>query len=459
MESIGPTPLGLVAAGAGVLILGVLAAMVVVSLRENEPRAAIRALLLTVGLPFPFLVAGFGAYPHQDLVAGTLLAVTGLFLFVLTLPTRAPRFEDDTPTKRFDERDTMFSRNELVPGTERFEEYYARRPEKKPLDDRFRAQPGLLKKRATLFDPFLFPSAQATFDTVERLRPHVDGPVAAERAPVDPAAATHFLHEWAIHLGAVSAGVTGLCDHHLYTHVGRGEEYGKPVTLDHRFAFAFTVEMDREMILHAPLGPTVMESARQYLASGAIAVQMAAFIRSLGYPARAHIDGNYRVVCPLVARDAGLGEIGRMGLLMTPELGPRVRIAVVTTDLPLEPTEVRREPTTIDFCLRCRKCADACPSDAIPLGDRVEIDGVKRWRIDSEACFTFWTRIGTDCARCMRVCPFSHPAGPLHDLVRGGIRNSAAFRALAVRLDDFFYGRLPLPEEPRGWLRAGKQDG
>ncbi|MFQ6103859.1 MAG: hypothetical protein ACE5OP_06150 [Candidatus Glassbacteria bacterium] len=52
-------------------------------------------------------------------------------------------------------------------------------------------------------------------------------------------------------------------------------------------------------------------------------------IRNLGYPARTHIDGNYRVVCPLVARDAGIGEIGRMGLLMTPRLGPRVRIAVV----------------------------------------------------------------------------------------------------------------------------------
>ena len=51
-------------------------------------------------------------------------------------------------------------------------------------------------------------------------------------------------------------------------------------------------------------------------------VQLAAAIRDLGYPARAHIDGNYRVIAPLVARDAGLGEIGRMGLLMTPRWVP-----------------------------------------------------------------------------------------------------------------------------------------
>ena len=83
--------------------------------------------------------------------------------------------------------------------------------------------------------------------------------------------------------------------------------------------------MDKEMVDTAPLGPTAMESAQQYVDSGIVALQLAQFIRRLGYSARAHIDGNYRVVCPLVARDAGLGELGRMGLLMTPDLGPRVQ--------------------------------------------------------------------------------------------------------------------------------------
>ena len=48
-------------------------------------------------------------------------------------------------------------------------------------------------------------------------------------------------------------------------------------------AAALTVEMDRSMMLRAPAGPTVMESARQYLSSGAIAVQLGAFMRALGY--------------------------------------------------------------------------------------------------------------------------------------------------------------------------------
>jgi reductive dehalogenase len=200
-----------------------------------------------------------------------------------------------------------------------------------------------------------------------------------------------------------------------------------------------------------------MESARQYLRSGAMAVQVAQYIRNLGYEARAHIDGNYRVVCPLVARDAGLGEIGRMGLLMTPELGPRVRIAVVTTDLPLATDERRFDPTMIDFCVHCRKCAEACPSDAIPFDDRVDVNGVKRWQIDSEACFTLWCRIGTDCGRCVSVCPYSHPSNLLHNLVRCGVRNSSLFRRLAIWMDDVFYGKPPPPSPLRDWMEVDSE--
>jgi len=183
-----------------------------------------------------------------------------------------------------------------------------------------------------------------------------------------------------------------------------------------------------------------------------MAVQVAQFIRGLGCDARAHIDGNYRVVCPLVARDAGLGEIGRMGLLMTPQLGPRVRIAVVTTDLPLVTDERNYDPTTIDFCVHCKKCADACPSRAIPFEDREEVDGARRWQVDSEACYTLWCKLGTDCGRCMSVCPYSHPDNLLHNLVRRGVRNSVLFRRLAIWADDLFYGKKPPPPPPQEWM-------
>ena len=203
-----------------------------------------------------------------------------------------------------------------------------------------------------------------------------------------------------------------------------------------------------------------MESALQYVRAGVMAVQIANLIRRLGHQARAHVDGNYRVICPLVARDAGLGEIGRMGLLMTPRLGPRVRIAVVTTDLPLAVDLPVRDLTTIDFCLSCLKCADSCPSKALSFhAPEEDEDGVLRWRIDAEACFTLWAKLGTDCARCMAVCPYSHPDNLLHAPVRWGIRNNALFRRVAIHMDDWVYGRRPPPKELPAWMHFSEPGG
>ena len=162
-----------------------------------------------------------------------------------------------------------------------------------------------------------------------------------------------------------TSGVTELRPYHVYTHVGRGSgAWGEPIELDHRWAIAFTVEMDHAAMRHAPEAPVVAESARQYVESARIAVQLAAVIRALGYPARAHIDGNYRVIAPLVARDAGLGEIGRMGLLMTPRLGPRVRLGVVTTDLPLDARPAGRRPLGDRLLPRLQEVRGVLPQPA-----------------------------------------------------------------------------------------------
>jgi epoxyqueuosine reductase QueG len=230
----------------------------------------------------------------------------------------------------------------------------------------------------------------------------------------------------------------------VYTHVGRGTGvYGEEIVLDHERALAFTVEMDHAVMASAPEAPVVAESARQYVESARIAVQLASLIRDAGYPARAHIDGNYRVIAPLVARDAGLGEIGRMGLLMTPGLGPRVRLGVVTTTLRLEPDPPGDDLSMLDFCLVCRKCAESCPPGAIPEGDRLPEEGALRWRIDSESCFRYWNVVGTDCGKCMSVCPYSHPDNAAHNLMRWATRRSGAARRVLLRLDDLFYGRKP----------------
>jgi reductive dehalogenase len=195
-----------------------------------------------------------------------------------------------------------------------------------------------------------------------------------------------------------------------------------------------------------------MESSEQYVRSGMLALKAASFLRKLGYESTAHIDGNYEVICPLVAADAGLGVIGRMGLLMTPRLGPRVRIAVVTTNAPLAIHPNRPDYTVLDFCRHCKKCAEVCPARAIPEGGMGLVEGIQRWQIQSEKCYHFWTISGTDCGRCVSTCPYSHPDNAFHRFIRWGNKNNLVFRRLAVKLDDVFYGRKPRTRPEPDWI-------
>jgi ferredoxin len=352
--------------------------------------------------------------------------------------------------ERFDERDIPFSRIRLRAGTPEYAAYYGLRPENRETDDALRALPGLLSPKASLAEPRLFAAAEGSFFLTEALRDAVDGPVAADRMAFDPAGATAFLKSLALYYGARAAGVAELRPYHVYSHIGRDfRRYGEPIPFEPGYAIAFTVEMDLAMVRSAPRAPTVAESGRQYVEAARVAVQLAAAIRALGAPARAHIDGCYQVIAPLVARDAGLGEIGRMGLLMTPRSGPRVRLGVVTTPLELVPDRPASDPTVLDFCDRCRKCAVNCPAAAIPDGPRT--GGALRWRIDADACFRYWNVTGTDCARCMAVCPYSHADNAFHNAVRWAVRRSAPFRRAAVRLDDLFYGRKPAPGPAPSW--------
>jgi ferredoxin len=371
------------------------------------------------------------------------------------LPLRfSPLPLEGVPKQRFDERDTIFSRAALEPGTPLFKEYYHSHPEYLHADQRFRDQPGLLSRHAREADQLAFAAVEAGFFTEEHLRFITDGPVEAGRVEVDPEKVSRYLRGLALYLGAHSVGFTRLRETHLYTVRGRREWYGKAVRNDHAYAIALSVEMDYRMTRQGPKPGTVMETARQYLRVAEIAVQIAAFIRRLGYPARAHISSHYEVICPLVAREAGLGEIGRMGLLMTPRLGPRVRLAAVSTELPLIPDPRSYDPTMIEFCERCQKCVALCPSQSIPKGPRSEDGGVLRWRVNGESCYTYWCTVGTDCGRCLAVCPYSHPDNWLHNTVRFLIRYSGLFRRAAPLLDDLVYGKRPKALQAASWQRV-----
>jgi reductive dehalogenase len=388
--------------------------------------------------------------------------------FVFLLPFKGARtFRYQPPNQRVHESDAVLSRRLLKPGTPEYHAFYQKNPGLRETDDRSRKAPGLLSQKAKYYDPGTFAAATSNFEIIEFLGALTHGPDAAtdlgkgtaEKSQVrtDPGQASQFIHSWLRKTGAHQVGFARLQDYHLYSHKGRGKHSGEAIEKLHSRAIAITVEMDHRMMQSAPLGSSVMESSEQYLRSGILALKLAAWIRELGYEATAHIDGNYEVICPLVAVDAGLGTIGRMGLLMTPDLGPRVRISVVTTNLPLPVNKQTPDPGTLHFCHHCQKCVRNCPAAAIPEGPRTEIGGVDRWKINSERCYHFWTTSGTDCGRCITVCPYSHPDNAFHRFIRWGIKNNLVFRRLAIKLDDVFYGPKPAVKRMPRWSDLREQ--
>ncbi|MBD3334140.1 MAG: 4Fe-4S dicluster domain-containing protein [Candidatus Eisenbacteria bacterium] len=430
----------------GAAAVGLPALMAYTSHRERRRRAARLSVALT-GAVLAAWAAGFvWSRGHAPLLL-VIASLPPICALVFLYPSgKSTPLQAGPVTSRVDERDVIFSREEYTPGSGRYDEYYGRRPELQAIDDRIRALPQLLKPGGRFYDPHQSRHIESLFAVIESLTTEVAGSPESPRRPADAAQMTSLVKALAHRLGADDVGVAAVDPMAVYSHVGRGPEpWGRAITNDHPRAVVFTLEMDFHKVAAAPRLPITEETATQYLRGAQISIALAHFIRTLGYEARAHIAGsNYQVMLPPLAHAAGLGELGRIGYIITPRHGARVRLGAVTTNLPLQ-TDQPRPFGVQDFCAVCRKCAENCPPAAIPRDAKRSVRGVMKWPLNVERCFSYWRRLGTDCGLCMKVCPYSHPATPMHNLVRAAIRRSAPARWTAVRGDDFLYGRRPRP--------------
>ena len=353
------------------------------------------------------------------------------------------------PTERFDERDAMFSRAALEPGTPAYAAAYARRPGWKDVDDAIRSLPRLTEPGGKLFDPDVMAETAGLFAALERLELDPEWLAAQSAALRGASEASAHLARLALRLGAVAAGWAPLEPAFVYSHKGRfAAQWGEPVQLDHRHALVFLVEMGSDAMRRAPSAEGMRESARQYHNAARIGLHLEALIRAAGFDAKHHYDAHYDVILPPLAVLAGLGEIGRNNILIADRLGARVRIGCVTTSMPARLATPKALGVRA-FCEVCRKCAESCPSGALTSGDREEVLGAPRWPTRVERCYRYWRQTGTDCGICMACCPFSHPDGALHNLVRRIVRRAPwAHRAL-VRGDALIYGRRWKPGRGR----------
>ena len=280
-----------------------------------------------------------------------------------------------------------------------------------------------------------------------------DTPIADQKVKFkSPAQASSDIKKVASFFGADLSGITTLDDRWLYSkRVDARDMSEKDIGLPEGITHVIVLghEMDYEMVKTYPSALGGAATGREYSHEAAVVMQVAAYIRNLGYSAVASMNDTGLVI-PMAVQ-AGLGEYARNQLVITPEYGPRLRFSKIFTDMPLEIDQPKR-PGVAKFCDICTKCVDACPVKALPSGapkvseDISTIRGVKKWSSDAKKCFSFWASLSSDCAICMRVCPFNRDFTQIRHKLWLKLALSP-LRRLALWLDRKRGGRL----KPGDW--------
>ena len=174
------------------------------------------------------------------------------------------------------------------------------------------------------------------------------------------------------------------------------------------------------------------------------------FIKGLGY--RAEMMPGFLTPSIPFALMAGLGEMGRTNRLISPLFGGAIRLETILTDLPLaldKPIDFGLQ----EFCRGCKKCAKACPANAISMDDEPSWDpkgsystrGKKVWFDDCDRCSDYTSGQHLYCGACLAACTWNKDnKTSLHAVSKALGAKVPALSPLMVFMDDLFgYGLVP----------------
>ncbi|MEM8651453.1 MAG: 4Fe-4S dicluster domain-containing protein [Pseudomonadota bacterium] len=205
------------------------------------------------------------------------------------------------------------------------------------------------------------------------------------------------LEDYVYSLGITDIGYTKVNTRHIF----------KRFKLLYPNAIVFTMEMDKEKIKAAPSMPSFIEVFRTYQQLGIIVNKIADFLRERGYNALAQPAVGADISLVPVAVDAGLGYIGKNGLIITKNNGPRVRLAALVTDIENLPFSGENPHHWVrEYCETCNLCIEKCPSDAIFMEPQTHKDGGPVF-IDYTKCAAPFSN-DNGCTLCIKHCPFSY---------------------------------------------------
>jgi epoxyqueuosine reductase len=138
-----------------------------------------------------------------------------------------------------------------------------------------------------------------------------------------------------------------------------------------------------------------------YMREDGMVQKLAEYIESLGFHAIPGGAGGYHNAI-YYGVEAGLGQLGLNGQLLTPFAGSRCRLMLIQTDMPL----MFDKPVDYGIpaiCDACQVCVRRCPSGAIS-NKRQWHRGVLKAKIKTERCVPMLAQLN-GCAVCMKVCP------------------------------------------------------
>jgi len=282
----------------------------------------------------------------------------------------------------------------------------------------------------------------------ELMFPHRDPPPNPNPPPLgDPASVTEELKQMAREMGAQAVGVADFDPRFTFAQAEQS---------DHRTVIVFAMAMEYDYM--ADIGPRSQDEVhRVYYRLDDIGMRLAQHIAAWGYNARMQPNaGDFPL--PAYGWLAGLGELGKHGSLISPELGSSFRLCAVSTDMPLI-ADGPRDAGIDEVCAKCQVCARFCPGDAIKH-DKKTVNGIERWIVDREACEPHFHKL-YGCKICLMVCPlnarglFRDAFKQLsRDLVKA--RDAAGMLALIEQRTDLKYGEFQAaladdePGEERG---------
>ena len=172
--------------------------------------------------------------------------------------------------------------------------------------------------------------------------------------------------------------------------------------LEHNWVIVFAMTMAYDYMVD--IGPNSQtEVHRVYHALDDIGVRLSQQIGAYGYKTRTEPNiADFPL--PAYAWLAGLGELGKHGSLISPELGSSFRLGAVATDMPLL-VDGPEDYGINEVCTNCQVCARFCPGDAITHEKKI-VNGVERWHVDTPKCEPYFFRMH-GCKICLSVCPLN----------------------------------------------------